>query len=150
MNLAISLHACRDELRDVLVPINKTYPLAMLMEACRLHASKNERRKITFEYVMLKGVNDSDADADELGRLIGQLPSMINLIPFNPWPNTVYESSSDARILAFADRLMRAHRLVVCVRWPRGRDVQGACGQLATRRAAEEPARVAALAAQSL
>ena len=83
---------------------------------------------------MLRGVNDTDADADELGRLVADIPCMINLIPFNPWTGSQYESSSDARIVEFADRLMSRHRLVACVRWPRGRDVNGACGQLATRR----------------
>ena len=129
VNLAISLHAVRDEVRDVLVPINKKYPLKDLLRACRDYPAANNARRITFEYVMLKGVNDSPADARELVRLIADLPSKVNLIPFNPWPGAPYECSTDAAIKAFSD-IVFAAGYSSPVRTPRGRDIMAACGQL--------------------
>ncbi|HEX6979792.1 MAG TPA: 23S rRNA (adenine(2503)-C(2))-methyltransferase RlmN [Alphaproteobacteria bacterium] len=129
VSLAISLHAVTDELRDVLVPINKKWPIAELLAACRDYPGLSNARRITFEYVMLKGVNDSPADARELLRLIRGIPSKINLIPFNPWPGSPFECSDDATITAFADILARAG-YTAPVRKPRGRDILAACGQL--------------------
>jgi 23S rRNA (adenine2503-C2)-methyltransferase len=127
--LAISLHAVRDELRDVLVPINRKWPLDVLLRACRDYPTGTNARRITFEYVMLKGINDSDADARELARLLQGIPSKVNLIPFNPWPGTAYECSDPQRIERFADIVNRAG-YVSTVRTPRGRDILAACGQL--------------------
>jgi 23S rRNA (adenine2503-C2)-methyltransferase len=127
--LAISLHAVRDELRDELVPINRKWPLADLMQACRDYPGLSNARRITFEYVMLKGVNDSDADARALVRLLSGIPAKINLIPFNPWPGSGYECSSSERIERFADIVNRAG-YASPVRTPRGRDIFAACGQL--------------------
>jgi 23S rRNA (adenine2503-C2)-methyltransferase len=127
--LAISLHAVTDELRDVLVPINRKYPLAELLEACRNYPGTNNSRRITFEYVMLKGVNDCDAEARKLVKLLANIPAKINLIPFNPWPGTDYECSSWERIEAFADIVNRAG-YASPIRTPRGRDILAACGQL--------------------
>jgi 23S rRNA (adenine2503-C2)-methyltransferase len=127
--LAISLHAVRDELRDELVPINKKWPLKELLQACRDYPGLSNARRITFEYVMLKGINDSDADARELVRLLANIPAKINLIPFNPWPGSGYDCSSSARIEAFADIVNRAG-YASPVRTPRGRDIFAACGQL--------------------
>ena len=129
VNLAISLHAVRDELRDELVPINRKYPLAELIEACRNYPGLSNARRITWEYVMLDGVNDSDADCAELLRLIRGIPSKLNLIPFNPWPGSPYECSSDKRIEAFAAKVLKAG-YASPVRTPRGRDILAACGQL--------------------
>jgi 23S rRNA (adenine2503-C2)-methyltransferase len=128
-NLAISLHAVRDELRDVIVPINKKYKIAELMEACRNYPGLSNARRVTFEYVMLKGVNDSLADARELVRLIKGFPAKVNLIPFNPWPDAPYECSDWEQIEAFADIIFRAG-YASPVRTPRGRDIMAACGQL--------------------
>jgi 23S rRNA (adenine2503-C2)-methyltransferase len=127
--LAISLHAVRDELRDVLVPINKKYPIKELMQACRDYPGLSNARRITFEYVMLKGVNDSDADARALVRLLSGIPAKINLIPFNPWPGTTYECSDWDTIERFADIVNKAG-YASPVRTPRGRDILAACGQL--------------------
>jgi 23S rRNA (adenine2503-C2)-methyltransferase len=127
--LAISLHAVRDDLRDMLVPINKKYPLQELLEACRNYPGLSNARRITFEYVMLKDINDSDADARELVRLLKNIPAKINLIPFNPWPGTNYDCSSSERIERFADIVNRAG-YASPVRTPRGRDIFAACGQL--------------------
>ncbi len=127
--LAISLHAVRDELRDVLVPINKRYPIAELMDACRNYPGVSNARRITFEYVMLKGVNDSVADAKALVRLLEGIPAKINLIPFNPWPGTAYECSDWETIETFAEIVNRAG-YASPVRTPRGRDILAACGQL--------------------
>jgi 23S rRNA (adenine2503-C2)-methyltransferase len=127
--LAISLHAVRDDLRDMLVPINKKYPLKDLLEACRNYPGLSNARRITFEYVMLKDINDSDADARELVRLLAKIPAKINLIPFNPWPGTNYDCSSSERIERFADIVNRAG-YASPVRTPRGRDIFAACGQL--------------------
>lgn len=127
--LAISLHAVNDPLRDVLAPINRKYPIAELLDACRNYPGVGNARRITFEYVMLKDVNDSDAEARELVRLLKGVPAKINLIPFNPWPGAPYECSSWERIEAFADIVNRAG-YASPIRTPRGRDILAACGQL--------------------
>ncbi len=127
--LAISLHAVRDELRNELVPLNKKYPIRDLLDACRAYPGLSNARRITFEYVMLKGVNDSDAEARELVRLLKGLPAKINLIPFNPWPGTRYECSDWDRIERFSEIVFRAG-YASPVRTPRGRDILAACGQL--------------------
>jgi len=129
VNLAVSLHAVRDELRDAIVPLNRKYPIAELIAACRDYARLNPSRRITFEYVMLKGVNDSAADAKELLRLIRGIPAKVNLIPFNPWPGAPFECSDEDTIRAFADIVMNAGYHAP-VRTPRGRDILAACGQL--------------------
>ncbi|GGD42156.1 dual-specificity RNA methyltransferase RlmN [Aureimonas glaciei] len=129
VGLAISLHAVRDELRDVLVPINKKYPLAQLLEACRTYPGVSNARRITFEYVMLKDVNDSLADARELVRLLQGIPAKINLIPFNPWPGSAYECSDWDQIERFAEVVNQAG-YASPIRTPRGRDIFAACGQL--------------------
>lgn len=128
-SLAVSLHAVRDEIRDVIVPINKKYPLAELLQACRDYPGVSNSRRITFEYVMLKGVNDSLADAKELVRVIAGIPAKINLIPFNPWPGAPYECSDWSQIEKFAEIVNRAG-YASPVRTPRGRDIMAACGQL--------------------
>src|SRR5205085_9312148 len=127
--LAISLHAARDEVRDVIVPINKKYPIAELLQACREYPGLSNARRITFEYVMLKDVNDSLADARELVRAIKGIPAKINLIPFNPWPGAPYECSDWEQIEKFAEIVNRAG-YASPVRSPRGRDIMAACGQL--------------------
>ena len=127
--LAISLHAVRDDLRNVLVPINKKYPLKELMDACRAYPGLSNARRITFEYVMLKGVNDSLEDARDLVKLLKGIPAKINLIPFNPWPGTVYECSDWETIEAFAQFVNDAG-YASPIRTPRGRDIAAACGQL--------------------
>jgi 23S rRNA (adenine2503-C2)-methyltransferase len=127
--LAISLHAVRNELRDKLVPINKKWPIAELLDACRAYPCLSNAKRITFEYVMLKGVNDSVADAKELVRLLAKIPAKINLIPFNPWPGAPYECSDWDEIEKFAEVVNRAG-YASPVRSPRGRDIMAACGQL--------------------
>ncbi|MGF7157008.1 23S rRNA (adenine(2503)-C(2))-methyltransferase RlmN [Bartonella heixiaziensis] len=127
--LAISLHAVRDTLRDMLVPINKKYPLALLMEACRNYPSLSNAKRITFEYVMLKDVNDSLDDAKRLVQLLKGIPAKINLIPFNPWPGTNYQCSDWEQIERFADVVNQAG-YASPIRMPRGRDILAACGQL--------------------
>ena len=127
--LAISLHAVTDELRDELVPLNKKYPIEDLLAACRNWPGLSNAKRITFEYVMLKGVNDSDADARALVKLLAGIPAKINLIPFNPWPGAPYECSDAARMQTFADIINRAG-YASPVRRPRGRDIMAACGQL--------------------
>ena len=127
--LAISLHAVRDDLRTELVPINKKWPIGELLEACRNYPGLNNARRITFEYVMLKGINDSDEDAKELVRLLAKIPAKINLIPFNPWPGSPYECSDWERIEHFGDIVNRAG-YASPIRTPRGRDIDAACGQL--------------------
>jgi 23S rRNA (adenine2503-C2)-methyltransferase len=127
--LAISLHAVRDELRDVLVPLNRKYPIAELLDACRNYPGLSNARRITFEYVMLKGVNDSVAEARELVRLLAGIPAKINLIPFNPWPGAPYECSDWEQIERFAEIVNRAG-YASPIRTPRGRDIMAACGQL--------------------
>ncbi|HKM64035.1 MAG TPA: 23S rRNA (adenine(2503)-C(2))-methyltransferase RlmN [Acidisphaera sp.] len=131
VNLAVSLHAVRDELRDELVPLNRRYPIAELMAACRRYPGASNARRITFEYVMLKDVNDSVADAKELVRLLGGLPAKVNLIPFNPWPGSRFETSTPDAIRRFAAIVMDAG-YASPVRAPRGRDILAACGQLRT------------------
>ena len=127
--LAISLHAVRDGLRDQLVPINRKWPIKDLLDACRAYPSLSNAKRITFEYVMLKGVNDSIADAKELVRLLAHIPAKINLIPFNPWPGAPYECSDWDQIEKFAEVVNRAG-YASPVRSPRGRDIMAACGQL--------------------
>ena len=129
VNLAISLHAVRDDIRDQLVPLNRKYPIAELLEACRTYPGSSNARRITFEYVMLNGVNDSPAEARELVRLLAGIPAKVNLIPFNPWPGAPYECSTDAAIAAFSD-IVFAAGYSAPVRTPRGRDILAACGQL--------------------
>jgi 23S rRNA (adenine2503-C2)-methyltransferase len=127
--LAISLHAVTDELRDQLVPLNRKYPLRELLDACRHYPGASNARRITFEYVMLKGINDSLADARALVRLIKGIPAKINLIPFNPWPGTTYECSDWEQIEKFSEVVFDAG-YASPVRTPRGRDILAACGQL--------------------
>jgi 23S rRNA (adenine2503-C2)-methyltransferase len=127
--LAISLHATQDSLRDELVPLNRKYPLDRLFEAIRAYPTLGNAKRVTFEYVMLKGVNDSIAEAKALVRLLEGIPAKINLIPFNPWPGTRYECSDWATIEAFAAVLNRSG-YASPIRTPRGRDILAACGQL--------------------
>lgn len=129
VNLAVSLHAVRDDLRDELVPINKKWPLKELMKACREYDGLSNARRITFEYVMLKGVNDTDADARELVKLLKGIPAKVNLIPFNPWHGSPYETSSNNRIRAFSQIVYDAGYSTP-VRATRGQDIYAACGQL--------------------
>ena len=143
--LAISFHATTDEVRDKLVPINKKWNIEKLLEACRNYPKLSNSERITFEYVMLKDVNDSDADARRLVKLISGIPAKINLIPFNPWPDAPYERSDWDRIEAFAEIVNRAG-YASPVRTPRGQDIMAACGQLksATERAKKSRAQIAA------
>jgi 23S rRNA (adenine2503-C2)-methyltransferase len=127
--LAISLHAVRDDLRNELVPLNRKYPITQLLEACRNYPGASNARRITFEYVMLKGVNDSIDDARALVRLLKGIPAKINLIPFNPWPGTKYECSDWNQIEKFSEVVFNAG-YASPVRTPRGRDILAACGQL--------------------
>jgi 23S rRNA (adenine2503-C2)-methyltransferase len=129
VNLAVSLHAVSDEVRDRIMPINKKYPLKELLDACRSYPGSNNARRITFEYVMLKGVNDSPSDARELTRLLKDIPAKVNLIPFNPWPGSFFECSEPAAITAFAD-ILSAAAISAPVRATRGEDILAACGQL--------------------
>ncbi len=127
--LAISLHGTTDEIRDKLVPLNKKYPLKELLDACRSYPGLSNARRITFEYVMLKGVNDTLEDARRLVKLLQGIPAKVNLIPFNPWPGTRYECSDWDTIERFAEVLNKAG-YASPVRTPRGRDIMAACGQL--------------------
>lgn len=129
VNLAVSLHAVRDDLRDEIVPINRKFPIRELLKACRAYPGSNNARRITFEYVMLKGVNDSASDARELVRLLSGIPAKVNLIPFNAWPGAPFECSDRQTIAAFADIVNRAGYSAP-IRVPRGRDILAACGQL--------------------
>ncbi|MGE0119454.1 MAG: 23S rRNA (adenine(2503)-C(2))-methyltransferase RlmN [Dongiaceae bacterium] len=129
VNLAISLHAVNDELRDRIVPINRKYPIAVLLDACRNYPGLSNARRITFEYVMLKDVNDTPAEARELVRLLQGIPAKVNLIPFNPWPGAPFECSTDAAIKRFSDIVFDAG-YASPVRTPRGQDIMAACGQL--------------------
>ena len=149
--LAISLHAVRDDLRNELVPLNKKYPIEELLDACRAYPGLSNARRITFEYVMLKDVNDSDADAHELVQLLSGIPAKINLIPFNSWPGSPYECSSRNRIMKFADIVNHAG-YASPVRTPRGRDIMAACGQLksASEKMSAADRKQAELAAQRL
>ena len=144
VKLAISLHAVTDELRDRLVPINRKYPLAELLQACRDYPGADNARRITFEYVMLKGVNDSEADARTLARLVAGLPAKFNLIPFNAWPGAPFECSSPRAMTRFASILNDAGYSAP-IRVPRGRDIMAACGQL---RSASERERLSRLKAR--
>ena len=143
VGLAVSLHAVRDDLRDRLVPINRKWNIAALLEACRRYAASGAGRPITFEYVMLDGINDSDADARELVRLIRGIPAKVNLIPFNSWPGAAYRCASPERIRAFAAIVARAG-YPAPVRTPRGPDILAACGQLKTASARQRRLAVAA------
>ena len=140
VNLAVSLHAVTNELRDELVPINRKFPLEQLLAACRVYPGAHNARRITFEYVMLKDVNDSLSDARELVRLLKGIPAKINLIPFNPWPGVAYECSTPSAINAFA-ALLNDSGLSAPVRTPRGRDILAACGQLRTESLRSRPPR---------
>ena len=143
--LAISFHATTDEVRDTLVPINKRWNIAELLDALRAYPGLSNSERITFEYVMLDGVNDSDADAHRLVNLIRGIPAKINLIPFNEWPGAPYKRSSGNRIHAFADIIYHAG-YASPIRTPRGEDIMAACGQLksATERARKSRAQIAA------
>ena len=127
--LAVSLHATNNALRDKLVPLNRKYPIEALMQACRDYPGASNARRITFEYVMLKGINDSPAEARALVRLLKGMPAKINLIPFNPWPGTAYECSDWGTIERFSEIVFNAG-YASPVRTPRGRDILAACGQL--------------------
>ena len=129
VGLAISLHAVKDDLRNVLVPINRKYPIEELLKACRAYPGVSNTRRITFEYVMLEGVNDSLADARGLVQMLDDIPAKINLIPFNPWPGSQYKCSGKKTIDRFASYLNK-HGYVSPVRTPRGQDIMAACGQL--------------------
>ncbi|WBH17436.1 23S rRNA (adenine(2503)-C(2))-methyltransferase RlmN [Sphingomonas radiodurans] len=140
VNLAVSLHAVTKEVRDEIVPLNRKYGIEELLQACADYPGANNARRITFEYVMLKDKNDSDADARELVRLLRhyRLPAKVNLIPFNPWPGATYECSTPERIRAFSNIVFEAG-ISAPTRTPRGRDIDAACGQLKT--AAEKKSR---------
>ena len=127
--LAISFHATTDEVRDVLVPINRKHKITELLDACRNYPKLSNSERITFEYVMLKGINDTDGDARRLVDLISGIPAKINLIPFNPWPGSGYERSDWKRIEAFGDIVNKAG-YASPIRRPRGEDIMAACGQL--------------------
>lgn len=129
VGLAVSLHAVNDELRDILVPINKKFPIKELLDACRRYPGSSNARRITFEYVMLDGINDSASDAKELARLLSDIPAKINLIPFNKWPGAEYECSSHHKIKRFSE-ILNERGLSAPIRMPRGRDIMAACGQL--------------------
>jgi len=140
VNLAVSLHAVTKEVRDEIVPLNKKYGIEELLQACADYPGANNARRITFEYVMLKDKNDSDAEAHELVRLLRKykLPAKVNLIPFNPWPGAPYDTSTPERVRRFSDIIFEAG-ISAPVRTPRGRDIDAACGQLKT--AAEKKSR---------
>jgi 23S rRNA (adenine2503-C2)-methyltransferase len=127
--LAISLHAANDELREKIMPINRKYPLKELMQACRDYPGLSNSKRITFEYVMLKGINDKPKHAKQLINLLKGIPSKVNLIPFNPWPGSDFECSDWATIESFADIVNKAG-YASPIRTPRGRDILAACGQL--------------------
>jgi len=129
VNLAVSLHAVRDDLRNILVPLNRKWNIAALLDACSRYPKTGQFRRITFEYVMLKDVNDSDEEAHELARLVSNLHAKINLIPFNAWPGAPYECSSNNRMHKFAE-ILGSYKLNAPLRTPRGRDILAACGQL--------------------
>ena len=129
VNLAISLHAVNDELRNQIVPLNKKYPIEELLAACRNYPAVSNSRRMTFEYVMLKDINDSLKDAKALVKLIEGIPAIVNIIPFNPWPGTIYECSDQSRINEFV-RIVNRAGFPCPIRTPRGRDILAACGQL--------------------
>ena len=130
VNLAVSFHAAFDEIRDILVPINKKWPIESLLKALKEYSKKRKHKRITFEYVMLEGINDSIKDAKELVKLIKPFKAKINLIPFNPWPGSNYKASSPDQIKVFKKFILEEGKLVATVRLPRGDDVLAACGQL--------------------
>lgn len=132
INLAISLHAVRNELRDQLVPLNRKYPIEELMAACRRYPAASNSRRITFEYIMIRGVNDSDEEAHELVQLLKGVHAKVNLIPFNPWPGSDYRPSTRERLASFAQIVMDAGYSAP-IRMPRGKDILAACGQLKTQ-----------------
>ncbi len=139
VNLAVSLHAVTDELRDEIVPLNRKYPINELIAACRRYPAASNARRITFEYVMLDGVNDSEAEARALVRLIAGIPAKVNLIPFNPWPGSQYRPSTRQRLSRFAQIVTDAG-FASPIRTPRGQDILAACGQLRTDSRRERPA----------
>ena len=141
VNLAVSLHAVSDAVRDTLVPINRKWPIAELLAVCAAYPGAKNSRRITFEYAMLKGINDSDADARELVRLLKPIHAKVNLIPFNPWPGAPYECSSNNRMHRFAE-IVNAGGLSAPIRTPRGRDIFAACGQLKSASARRKGERV--------
>ena len=149
VNLAISLHAVTDELRNELMPINKKYPLAQLMQACRDYPGASNSRRITFEYIMLKGINDSMADAKRLLKLIKGLPAKFNLIPFNPWPGVPYECSTPSDIRRFSD-ILQDNGYSAPVRASRGSDILAACGQLRSDSQRQKCTRLAERLAQGI
>ncbi len=151
VNLAVSLHAVTKEVRDEIVPINRKYGIEELLQACADYPGANNARRITFEYVMLRDKNDSDADARELVRLIRHydLPAKVNLIPFNPWPGAAYECSTPERIKSFSS-IVFAAGISAPVRTPRGRDIDAACGQLKTSSEKKSRAELDALAEEKL
>ena len=130
VNLAVSFHAAFDGIRDILVPINKKWPIAKLLDALKEYSKKRMHKRITFEYIMLEGINDSIKDAKELVKLIKPFKAKINLIPFNPWPGSNYKASSPDQIKVFKKLILEEGKLVATVRLPRGDDVLAACGQL--------------------
>ena len=130
VNLAVSFHAAFDEIRDILVPINKKWPIAKLLDALKEYSKKRMHKRITFEYIMLEGINDSIKDAKKLVKLIKPFKAKINLIPFNPWPGSNYKASSPDQIKVFKKLILEEGKLVATVRLPRGDDVLAACGQL--------------------
>ena len=148
VNLAVSLHAVNDEIRDTLVPINRKWPIAELLAACAAYPGARNSRRITFEYAMLKGVNDSDADARELVRILKPFPAKVNLIPFNPWPGAIYECSSNNRMHRFAE-IVNDGGLSAPIRTPRGRDIFAACGQLKSASARRKGERVSDIQARA-
>jgi 23S rRNA (adenine2503-C2)-methyltransferase len=151
VNLAVSLHAVTKEIRDEIVPLNRKYGIEELLQACADYPGVNNARRITFEYVMLKDKNDSDADARELVRLIKKykLPAKVNLIPFNPWPGAAYDTSTPERVRAFSNIVFDAG-ISAPVRTPRGRDIDAACGQLKTSSERKTRAEMDALAEEKL
>ena len=130
VNLAVSLHAAFDNVRDELVPINKKWPIATLIKELHYYSSEKRKKRITFEYIMLKGVNDSLKDAKELIKLISPLQSKVNLIPFNPWPNSNYNVSSSEKIEKFKKFILENGKIIATIRNPKGDDILAACGQL--------------------
>lgn len=131
INLAVSLHAVRNDLRDEIVPLNRKYPIEAVIDACRRYPAASNARRITFEYIMLRGINDSEAEARELVRLIRGIPAKVNLIPFNPWPGSSFKPSTKEQLAKFAAIIMDAG-FASPIRMPRGRDILAACGQLKT------------------
>ena len=138
VNLAVSLHAVTDDLRNEIVPLNRKYPIAELLDACRRYPGASNARRITFEYVMLRDVNDSEAEAHELVRLLRGIPAKVNLIPFNPWPGSPYRTSTYEQTARFA-AIVNAAGYSSPIRRPRGRDILAACGQLKTESARGRP-----------